>query len=295
MTHRSCSTSRPRKPSRPSSLLAAALFLGSAAPAVAGSEDFAPHVQKAQSCYDAKDFDCAVRELQAAYDIKQVPGLLLNIGHAHLDAGRPQEALTFYGLYLRSEKKLTPEIRAEVEKLREQARQKLRETATQPATPPAATPEPTETPPPAETPAAAPPAPAATPAQATPPPVETPPPAAAPSASKDTAAPSRPPAGGLALIGVGAGLFIIGLGLGGGALATASQVTADAGPFDTALDDRGRTLNSAGIALDVIGGLALVGGIGWTVGWAVNRRKEKAPAAVSIRPAGARSLVLGRY
>jgi len=124
MTQRSCSTVRPRRSSS-TSAVAAALLLGVAATAGAG-EDFAPHVQKAQTCYDAKDFDCAVRELQAAYQLKPVPGLLLNIGHAHLDAGRPQEALTFYGMYLQSEKKLTPGIRADVEKFREQARQRMK-------------------------------------------------------------------------------------------------------------------------------------------------------------------------
>lgn len=262
--------------------------MGGSAPALAGPEDFAPHVQKAQTCYDAKDFDCAVRELQAAYDIKPVPGLLLNIGHAHLDAGRPQEALTFYALYLRSEKKLTPDRRAEVETFREQARQKLRQG---PATPPPPTPAPAETPAPTETPApAATPPPAAAPVAA---PTETPPPPASP--PKDTVSSARPPAGGLALIGIGAGLLIVGAGLGGAAAATAGQVTADAGPFNTELDSRGRTFGTAGIALDVIGGLVLVGGIGWTAGWAARRSKPKSSAAVALRSAFGQSLVLGRY
>ncbi len=291
MTLRSCSTSRPKKSSRRSSFVAAALLLGGPALALAGPEEFVPHVQKAQSCYDAKDFDCAVRELQAAYDIKPVPGLLLNIGHAHLDAGRPQEALTFYGLYLQHEKKLTPDRRAEVDKFREQARQKLREAPATP--PPAAAPPPAETPPPAEAPPpAAVPPPAAAPAAVPPP--ETSAPAPSPGPAKDAVGASRPPAGGLALIGIGAGLLIIGGGLGGAAAATAGQVTADAGPFNTDLDSRGRTFSAAGIALDVIGGLVLVGGIGWTAAWAASRGK-KAPAAVTLRTARGPSLVLGRY
>lgn len=265
------------------------LFLG-AAPALAAGEDFAPHVQKAQSCYDAKDFDCAVRELLGAYQIKPVPGLLLNIGHAHLDANRPQEALTFYTLYLNSEKRLTPAIRAEVEKFREQARQKLRDAAAQPApTPPPATPTPVEAPPPVAPPAPVEtPPPAVTPSPATPAVAPSPPPPAA-------VTPSRPPAGGLALIGIGAGLLIIGLGLGGGAVATAGQVTAGPGPFDADLDGRGRSFSSAGLALDVIGGLTLVGGIGWTAAWAAHRKKDKAPTAVSIRPAFIPALVSGRF
>lgn len=264
------------------------LFLG-AAPAVAAGEDFAPHVQKAQSCYDAKDFDCAVRELLSAYQIKPVPGLLLNIGHAHLDANRPQEALTFYTLYLNSEKRLTPGIRAEVEKFREQARQKLREPAAPPPpTPTPATPAQVEAPPPVVPPAAV----------ETPPPVVTPPSAApvAPAPPPPEAArPSGPPAGGLVLIGIGAGLLITGLGLGGSAIATASQVTAGSGPFDAELDGRGRSFSSAGAVLDVIGGLTLIGGIGWTAAWAAHRKKDKAPAAVSIRPVFTPALVSGRF
>lgn len=287
MTRRSCSTSRPKKSSSSRCAVAALLFLG-AAPALAAGEDFAPHVQKAQGCYDAKDFDCAVRELLAAYQIKPVPGLLLNIGHAHLDANRPQEALTFYTLYLNSEKRLTPAIRAEVEAFREQARQKLRDAAAQPA----------PTPPPAAQAEAPPPAVPPTPVE-TPPPAVTPPSPAPPVAPSppppEAGAPSRPPAGGLALIGVGAGLLIIGLGLGGGAVATAGQVTAGPGPFDADLDGRGRSLSYAGAALDVIGGLALVGGIGWTAAWAAHRKKEKAPTAVSIRPALTPALVSGRF
>lgn len=265
------------------------LFLGSA-PALAAGEDFAPHVQKAQSCYDAKDFDCAVRELLGAYQIKPVPGLLLNIGHAHLDANRPQEALTFYTLYLNSEKRLTPGIRAEVEKFREQARQKLREPAAPPAaTPPPAAPAPVEAPPPAAPPTAV----------ETPPPAVTLPPVAppvAPSPAPPEASASSPvPAGGLVLIGIGAGLLIVGLGLGGSAIATAGQVTAGPGPFDAELDGRGRAFSTAGAVLDVIGGLTLVGGIGWTAAWAARRKKDKAPTAVSIRPAFTPALVSGRF
>ncbi len=276
--------------------MVALLLGGVAAPvgAAAPTADFAPHVQQAQTCYDAKDFDCAVRELQAAYDIKKLPGLLLNIGHAHLDAGRPQEALTFYGMYLQSEKKLTPTIRAEVEKFRAQARERMKEA-----------PPPAPTSPPVVDPSANPNQTANTsgnpvPAGTSEPPTVTPPPpevvtAPVPAAESTVARPSRAPAGGLALIGVGAGLLIVGAGLGGGAVATAGQVTSSAGPFDTALDSRGRTLSYAGVAFDVVGALALVGGLGWTISWAVGRNKEKAPAAVAVRPGPAGAAVLGRF
>ena len=281
----------------------AAVLLGFAAtPAAAAAEDFTAHFQQAQTCYENKDFDCAVRELQAAYQIKPVPALLLNIGHAHLDAGRPQEALTFYGMYLQSEKKLTSGVRAEVEKFRAQARERLKNAPPTPPTPPPTpatdplqtgnqTPNQVTSPPSVPTVTPEPPTPTVTPE---PPTVTAPVPPPQPSTAVHS---SRPPGGALALLGVGAGLLIVGIGLGGGAVATAGQVTSGSGPFDADLDSRGRTLSYAGAAFDVLGAVALVSGIGWTISWATHRNKEKAPAptAVSVRPGGAGALVLGRF
>jgi len=290
-------TLRPKKSSRPSSAVVAVLLLGFGAAPAAAAEEFAPHVQKAQACYDNKDYDCAVRELQTAYDIKHVPGLLLNIGHAHLDAGRPQEALTFYGMYLQSEKKLTPGIRAEVEKFRAQAKERMKQAATQPPTP-SPTPTPAVDPLPSPTPTADPvptgtPEPAAPTANPEPPFVVTTTPLTAP--NPPAVRSSRPPGGALALIGVGAGLLIVGGGLGGGAIATAGQVTSGSGTFDSELDNKGRTLSYAGAAFDVLGAVALGSGIGWTISWAAGRNKDKAPATVSVRPSGAGAAVLGRF
>jgi tetratricopeptide (TPR) repeat protein len=295
MTHQSFSTSRPRRSFRRSSAVALVLAVAAPLSSTATAEEFAPHVQKAQVCYDAKDYDCAVRELQAAYQIKPVAGLLLNIGHAYLDAGRPQDALTFYGLYLQHEKRLAPSVRAEVEKFREQARQRLN--APPPPTPPPTPPPPpvaTPTPPPEPVQPPAPPPPK--PEVETPPVVVTPPPPVpTPPSEAAKVGSSRPPTGALALIGVGVGVLIIGAGLGGGAVATAGKVTSDPGMFNTPLDNQGRSLSYAGAAMDVIGGLVLVGGIGWTVSFAVNHKKEKPPTAVSIRPTGSGVLVLGRF
>jgi tetratricopeptide (TPR) repeat protein len=251
-------------------------------------------VQKAQVCYDAKDYECAVRELQVAYQIKPVAGLLLNIGHTYLDAGKPQDALTFYGLYLQHEKHLSPAARAEIEKFREQARQRLN---APPPPPPPAPPEAVPPPPPPpepETPPAT--KPEDKPPVATPPPAVAapPPPPPPPAPAPAQVGPSRPPGGGLALIGVGAGLLIVGIGLGGGALATAGQVTSDPGTFDAALDSRGRAFSYAGAAFDVVGGLALVGGIGWTAYWATHRKKDNAAPTVSLRP-HASGFALGRF
>ena len=78
-------------------------------------DEFTPHYQKARECYEAKNYPCAIDELSAAYQAKPLPGILLNIGHAHLDAGQPAEALTYYDRYLLQERNLTPALSAEGE------------------------------------------------------------------------------------------------------------------------------------------------------------------------------------
>ncbi len=82
-----------------------------------------------------------------------------------------------------------------------------------------------------------------------------------------------PPAPALALMGVGAGLLIVGAGLGGGAIAASKQVGDPANHntlFNTDLQSaerRGRALEGAAIAFDVLGALSLVSGVAWTASW----------------------------
>ena len=90
--------------------------------------------------------------------------------------------------------------------------------------------------------------------------------------------PSRvPPIPALVLMGSGAGILIIGIGCGAGALAAAKTVEGSGGqifkgaPGDTYA--QGQALNAAGIALDVIGGLALAAGGAWTGYWLYKRHK----------------------
>lgn len=91
------------------------------------------------------------------------------------------------------------------------------------------------------------------------------------------------PQGALALTGVGAGLVLIGIGCGAGALATAQSL--DGTPMTLAqldgLTQRGQALNAAAITLDVVGGLALVGGAGWFL-W---HRLRRAPS-IAFHQAG---------
>lgn len=82
-----------------------------------------------------------------------------------------------------------------------------------------------------------------------------------------------PPKPALALMGAGAGLLIIGAGLGGGAIAAGKQVGDPANHnmlFGTDLQNaerRGRALEGAAIAFDVLGALSLVTGVAWSASW----------------------------
>jgi len=91
---------------------------------------------------------------------------------------------------------------------------------------------------------------------------------------KPPPAPLRlPPKPALALMGTGAGLLIIGAGLGAGAIVAGKQVGDPANHntvFNIDLQNaerRGRALEGAAIAFDVLGALALVTGVAWTGSW----------------------------
>lgn len=117
-----------------------------------------------------------------------------------------------------------------------------------------------------------------------------PPAAAAPSPPKPAPPPpprrALPPWPALGLLGGGAALLVVGVALGGAAHGAAGQVEA-AERFDAALDAQGRSLQSAGIFFDVLGGLALAGGAAWTIVWWTRRGKEPAPPSTALRLARA--------
>src|SRR5205823_2127459 len=72
-------------------------------------------VDKAVELYKAEEFEDAIKEFQAAYALRQLPKLLLNIAQAHRKLGRAKEALGFYEFYLRVEPSPKAELKAELE------------------------------------------------------------------------------------------------------------------------------------------------------------------------------------
>jgi hypothetical protein len=76
--------------------------------------DFRQHYEAALRLYDHGQFEGAIKEFQAAYTLKQLPRLLLNIGQTHRKLGHARDALGFYEFYLRVEPNPKPEIKAEL-------------------------------------------------------------------------------------------------------------------------------------------------------------------------------------
>lgn len=276
-------------------MLTAALALWAGAGAGAGADalaapprkdDLQTHILEARKLYESKDYDGAIRELNIAYTIRQVPGLLLNLGHAYLDSGRPREALDYYDRYLAEETNLLPATRADVERYRVQAQEQLAKKEPATATPAPEPPEPVQV---APKPAPLPPS----ELTATPLPPENP----GPSTSL--------PRGAIGLLAGGAAALIVGVGLGGAALAASKEVVSKDGPFDAALDGRGKALSGTAVAFDIIGAVGLASGAAWSLAWYVRRNKASAGnktgvrtedrGGVAVRPAGAGLVVLGTF
>lgn len=218
------------------------------------ADPFAKRVTKAQNCYERKLFDCAINELEAAYLIRPMPALLLNIAHAYLDYGRPRDAIVYYDRYMAEEKNLAPEARADVEKFKKQAEEKL---AAMQGTPP---------PPPIEKPVEKP---EDKQPELTPPPVA---PTPADQSTEPSAAAKWAPIG---VMAVGGALLISGFAVGGVAMSTAKSAVATDAQYDPAIDSKGKSLSNAAIALDVLGGVAIVGGLIPTI---IRLTKTSAPA-----------------
>jgi tetratricopeptide (TPR) repeat protein len=110
----------------------------------------------------------------------------------------------------------------------------------------------------------------------------------------------------IGLVAGGAAALIIGIACGGAAISAASSVadSMNSGkPFTAELfatQERGKQLNSAAIAFDVIGAAALIGGGAWIGYWLYQRQKAKkgAPspgASAFLRPSGLGIALTGSF
>jgi tetratricopeptide (TPR) repeat protein len=104
------------------------------------------HYNQAVSLFEAGRFETALPEFNAAYERRQMPWLLINIGRTLHRLGRPREALDYYDRYKQAETKPDPETQERLEKYTAQAKA-LADSAQAPAALP---PEQTEKKPPVE-------------------------------------------------------------------------------------------------------------------------------------------------
>lgn len=104
-------------------VMLALAVLGLDAPAQADRAD--QHYKRALKHYESKDYPSAIREFQAAYRVRQLPRILLNIGQVYRKLGMASTALKFYEHYLRVDPNPKAEIRAEVDRYIAQTRAML--------------------------------------------------------------------------------------------------------------------------------------------------------------------------
>lgn len=261
-----------RPPMRLAPIFAFVLFL--AAPAVARADDAAAadaaraHYQKGTSFYDLGKYPEAIKEFEAAYEVKNDPALLYNLAQSNRLAGNADQALHFYRTYLRYVPH--PANRAEIDDRIKQLEILLQQKNATQVTPPNQTIAPGATAPPSSTepmPSTTP----ATPLAPAEPPPGAPPPDYAATPMPPTPAPAGPGGDARAqrfarysLYGYIASGALVGIGLieGARAAGAASELESDAKAgkaYDPSVQQRGQSAQGTE-AVFVILGLLAAGG-----------------------------------
>jgi tetratricopeptide (TPR) repeat protein len=91
--------------------------------------------QKAIDQFDAGKYDEAFANFQSAYQRRQMPWLLVNIGRTAQRLGRPAEAIQYYERYKKAEPNIDAETEKRINRYIEQARALLEQTPEQQALP----------------------------------------------------------------------------------------------------------------------------------------------------------------
>ena len=223
------------------------------------------HYRSGSQFFESKQFDAALVEFEAAYRLSAEPDLLHNLSWTHEKAGHIKEALEYAARYASAVAGTDDEERARkrVEFLKQRYSGSAPATATEPTAPSSSSAviSPAPAPPPSEPQIAA---------------------SATVEPQKTETKRAVPPLA-LGLVVGGGAVTAAGIGLLAGAWATGQQVgNADLAYADaTALLDRGRALNTTGIALTIVGGAAVVGG---AVTWAILGRRQPSSALTTVIP-----------
>lgn len=91
----------------------------------AAADNFEHEFRRGLSLYDKKQYEPAIEAFLAAYEIRQLPRVLLNIAQVYRKIGRSEDALAYYERYLKAEPNPPPKIRADVERYVQQTRAAL--------------------------------------------------------------------------------------------------------------------------------------------------------------------------
>jgi tetratricopeptide (TPR) repeat protein len=271
--------------------VALALFLCSTARAQSEDEARA-HYTLGASAYGRGDFETAVREFNAAWELSRRPEILFNLARAEVKLGRDRDAIAHLKEYLRLRPNADdePAVRGEIA-ARERALQQQEESARQAAQAQAAAAEANAAARRAQEREAAAREQARLAAEAARTSAE-----AARTAERANRAPLRK--AGIGLLAGGAGVVVVGIALGGIAAWESGQVKSGAGGKPVAFggsafaadESTGKLSQTLGIVFDVVGGVAAASGVGLLV-W--TSRASKARARLTPTPGGA--LVAGSF
>lgn len=80
------------------------------------------HYEQAVKQFESGRYELALGSFQAAYQRRQMPWLLINLGRTLHRLGRPREALQYYDRYRQAEARPDPETAARLEKYTAQAK-----------------------------------------------------------------------------------------------------------------------------------------------------------------------------
>ena len=253
------------------------------------------HFQRGTSYYDLGRYADAIKEFEAAYELKNDPAFLYNLAQSYRLAGDAEQALHFYRTYLRYVPK--PANRAEIDERIKALEQQLAQKGTTPTQPPGPSVIVTSPPPPG---GVAPPP--VTPGPVTPPFVppstvpppsygSAPPPVAAPpsSASAEQARGRKLQMAGMVTAGGGGLLFLIGLVEGLRAQSASRDIEAAATKglaYDPAVQARGQSAETGQKWFLTLGVLAGAGGAAlWYYGRRVSAAAETTSYRISFGPA----------
>jgi hypothetical protein len=82
----------------------------------AQSESFSAHYDHAIQLAENDQYAEAIKELEAAYAVRQLPKVLYSLGKMHQRLGNAKEALSYFQRYLTAEVDAEPTVRGEVER-----------------------------------------------------------------------------------------------------------------------------------------------------------------------------------